>query len=622
MKKWSHDLVLRALVELPEPVGSLVRSFPGIAAVADEPDWLDKWFTDLVEAYATDSAPEDVPITATSADEAEADLSILAKPPVETDVRLLSIEPHYFRGFREIDRPVALQDGLVVVEGRNSSGKTSLSEAMEWVFTGVLSRRSSGQYGHPRELANCITNEFRPDGERTWVELVLSVDDTEMKLRRVLKVDYAAQKASEPESTLTVDGKELGEAEERALLDRLFAGLHPILMQHTLRQFVHDDPTARRQYFERLLQIDELTELISRAVVGNTTIESFKPQGGSPALDAVELLLKSVESDDARSRLQALFSADAASSQEEFRTALVAVAVDSFPDLVGSDATYNECHDALEGAQASAREAELPVLGALRGPIGRTLPDADRLVELQEAAAEARHAFDAAETAAAGLDDAHHAVAKAFDLLAAANLIAVDLSGDQECPICLDPGATLRADRVSEIGSWTPLASALDVARKGLSKRRSELASEVEVLRSSSRGFEVTVPTEADLAEMLKDLEAPIQAAVRASCDAAVEMNAIAQSFAAELEKVNDTHPLDAEALAPFPTCLQQYRERMSHLEDLVGASARQDASYLARERWIAATGTIASLAGEITWIGARKKAQGRLESIRKGRPQ
>ena len=32
---------------------------------------------------------------------------------------------------------------LVVIDGRNSSGKTSLAESLEWLFTGSLSRRES-----------------------------------------------------------------------------------------------------------------------------------------------------------------------------------------------------------------------------------------------------------------------------------------------------------------------------------------------------------------------------------------------------------------------------------------------------------------------------------------------
>ena len=46
-------------------------------------------------------------------------------------------------------------------------------------------------------------------------------------------------------------------------------------MQHTLRDFVQGEPKARREYFERLLRLDELTELIRQAVVTDDRAADF-----------------------------------------------------------------------------------------------------------------------------------------------------------------------------------------------------------------------------------------------------------------------------------------------------------------------------------------------------------
>lgn len=201
MRKWTHDPVMRALVSLPEPVGSLVAAFPGRETVAEQLDWIDNWFLDLTRSYADDTAPEEVQITTSGAAEQGADHSPLAKTPVNTKAQLISIRPHFFRGFRILKTPINLDAGLTVVEGRNSSGKTSISEAIEWVFTGALSRRKSN-YGHPRELANCIANEFRPSKETTWVEICLRLDDKEVRLRRTLLEDYTSKSTSVPKSIL------------------------------------------------------------------------------------------------------------------------------------------------------------------------------------------------------------------------------------------------------------------------------------------------------------------------------------------------------------------------------------------------------------------------------------
>jgi hypothetical protein len=276
---WANDLVLKALQELEEPVGSFIRAFPGRAALSEEPDWLETWFTDLATRFRSGEAPDLKRIAASAAE--KGDLSLLAKEPVDSTLRLIALRPHWFRGFREVAEPICFESDLIVIEGRNSSGKTSISEAIEWVFTGQLSRRTSGEQGHPTELADCIANEFRPVGEKTTVELAVEVDGAMVILERVLRRDYSAIASDSSESELLVDGTVASKEVERKLFERLLSGIHPILMQHNLRRFVHDDPSSRRRYFERLLQIDELTALVEKAVIGSKRVrEISNPRGG------------------------------------------------------------------------------------------------------------------------------------------------------------------------------------------------------------------------------------------------------------------------------------------------------------------------------------------------------
>lgn len=47
-------------------------------------------------------------------------------------------------------------------------------------------------------------------------------------------------------------------------------------MQHTLRDFVQSNPAARRQYFEQLLKLDDLTTMIEKAVIGDTRLREFQ----------------------------------------------------------------------------------------------------------------------------------------------------------------------------------------------------------------------------------------------------------------------------------------------------------------------------------------------------------
>ena len=72
------------------------------------------------------------------------------RPLVSETVFLKRILPHYFRGFRDGSVPIQFDSKLVIIEGRNSQGKTSLVEALEWLLTGSLSRRDSKDWAIQR----------------------------------------------------------------------------------------------------------------------------------------------------------------------------------------------------------------------------------------------------------------------------------------------------------------------------------------------------------------------------------------------------------------------------------------------------------------------------------------
>lgn len=265
-------------------MGQLVRAYPG-AREAEDLTWLDVWFRERVIAHHENSLQANDSLR-------HLDQAVI-HPSRSTGGRvakLKSVRPHYFRGFRTASVPISLDDDFVVIDGPNSSGKTSLAEAIEWLFSGSLSRRDVKDLGNPRELENCIGNQFRPIEEQTWVEVVLAVgeaDSVETRtLKRVLTQDYGTTSTSQCESLLFLDGKELSTEEERNEMDELFAGVPPLLMQHTLRLFVESTPARRREYFERLLRMDELTDLISRAVIGEARFNSLVNANGGTGLNA------------------------------------------------------------------------------------------------------------------------------------------------------------------------------------------------------------------------------------------------------------------------------------------------------------------------------------------------
>ena len=144
-------------------IGGLVQAYTTRDDSGEE--WLESWFTRRTELHFASSIPADEQVTPITL----APTHVL-QPSQRPGLRLVSIRPHYFRGFKALPDPIALTGALVVIEGKNSSGKTSLAEALEFLFRGSLSRREEHGEGNPEELENCIENLLRPKGESTYVE--------------------------------------------------------------------------------------------------------------------------------------------------------------------------------------------------------------------------------------------------------------------------------------------------------------------------------------------------------------------------------------------------------------------------------------------------------------------
>lgn len=143
---------LLPLRKLDHPIAELVGSF-----LTEKDDWkVDDYFKHRTQAFYEDSnLVEREPL---SLDE----IDFRRHNDLTAEVRLVSFQANHFRGFRKQECAIDLRGALVVIDGRNSTGKTSLAEAIEWLLTGKLIRREQLD---AKELEGCISNQFRPDGE-------------------------------------------------------------------------------------------------------------------------------------------------------------------------------------------------------------------------------------------------------------------------------------------------------------------------------------------------------------------------------------------------------------------------------------------------------------------------
>lgn len=160
-------------------------------------------------------------------------------------MRFRSIKIAGLRGFNEA-LTLDLSDPLIIFEGSNGSGKTSLGEAIEWLLFGRTLKRTKGEELSKREYSGCYKNaHFTGD---PFVEA--EVDDTDgrpHKLRRELLGDAA--------SRLTVDGATM--ADLRAFgIDTIYD--RPLILQHTLQDFIFMKPKARYEVLSSMMGLDSL----------------------------------------------------------------------------------------------------------------------------------------------------------------------------------------------------------------------------------------------------------------------------------------------------------------------------------------------------------------------------
>lgn len=530
----SGDPTLTALSLVDGLVADLVRAYPGRGGLNSSPRWLEDWFYRRTESrfVGEEQPPSDAP----SAESIAALMSADARGVRPATIR--SVEPRYFRGFRVLAEPIVFSRGLTVIDGKNSSGKTSLAEALEWLFTGGLVRRSMKDLGNARELANCVGNQFRPAGEETWVEVVFDTADGPLALRRLLVEDYGVTSTAPCTSRLFADGIELNAAAEAALLDELFAGSAPLLMQHTLRLFVHSDPADRRRYFERLLRLDELTQLIEKAVIGAPRLVEFPSPSGSLALRCWEGLKRGLQNSRSKSAARRIEKASLEEIPGGLEELLPSIAMSEFGRLVPGGSTLAAAEARVRKAQRSVREASFPLLDLLRPK--RAVDDAVmaqlRRTALEERLATGREALQMlahVRKAATKITEAQIAIAQATSQLEAAGLIpgsraAVNVGARAEgagnavdadaipCPLCeFGETPTLTRARLDQIRAWQPAREALRLAEQKVDAAAAALLAELRQLVDVRKKLVPALPAEEQWTAAVANAPEPMASAAR-----------------------------------------------------------------------------------------------------------
>ncbi|MDE2857109.1 MAG: AAA family ATPase [Chloroflexota bacterium] len=605
---------LTILSELQHPVADLVRDY-----LATKHDWkVDNWFLRRTNAlFQAERLPlGDLP--------ALDGVSFEINRSMANNVRLLSIHPHFFRGFRRVESVIDVSGDLVVIDGRNSSGKTSLAEAIEWVLTGHLIRR---ELGDPKELSECIANKFKPADEETWVECAVELNDEVFTLKRCLVTDYDSTKNSRCEWRFYVNGRE--ETEPSEILNLLFGGVPPLLMQHTLRKFVLDNPIERRNYFERLLNLDDITSVIQKAVIGDVGRGHFSRPGGGKTLKIWQELEKSVNRTDA-SMFNLLDKADSESISSVICRRLHRIGVEEFS--LESDLTLESMVERLQEFQRSARQGKFSPLEKLRPQ--RTL-DQEAQSQLSgekntlktTELVEALQTYNTALNSTKHLSEAQEVISKAVHALRLSGLIQ-DVEQDQICPICkYREIPTLSKRRVQEVLDWIELG---EVMTKAIKKRDTEFVAMAKIV-NNLKGLrkrlipEIMSQSEWDSATALQieDALERLKNQHEESNESLSRFDELTSELFRKLKSKDDSENIESKLKEIFSlsgvliSSARAYATAFSEFEDTLDKLASTDQIYTARKYWIEVWNTSDELVADLRWENAKVLAQGELERLR-----
>ena len=175
-------------------------------------------------------------------------------------MRLKKFELCGFRSFGPEPQNLAFSSDLAVVWGANSQGKSSLAEALEFLLTGTIVRRTLVASAQD-EFADSLRNAHLPEDAVVYVEAELEAPGgAAYTLRRTLTADFGRKQ--DCSSELTIDGSPATETDLPGLGIVLSQPPlpAPILAQHTLSYLFSARPTERALYFKSLLEVTDLDE--------------------------------------------------------------------------------------------------------------------------------------------------------------------------------------------------------------------------------------------------------------------------------------------------------------------------------------------------------------------------
>lgn len=237
-------------------------------------------------------------------------------------MKIRSITVEGFRGFND-ERTIDLHDRLTLVYAPNSYGKTSISEALEWLLYGTTSKLANADY--KGEYKGSFRNPHMPENQNPMVKVILANSEKNFELQGELVGADGIKRL--------LNGSEVDAWD---FLGPMTSVGRPFILQHSLKDLLHAQPAQRFERFASILGLQHIDEVQSDIVALCTRYDSAIPTEVKELIKKVHALQERVEKTPELSSVAKCFKGKKECS--EIRSAVEAACKSKLPEDTRCDA--------------------------------------------------------------------------------------------------------------------------------------------------------------------------------------------------------------------------------------------------------------------------------------------
>lgn len=164
-------------------------------------------------------------------------------------MKIIKLTIKGFRGFNG-QQTILLDSNVVLIYGLNGSGKSSFTEALEWLFFGEISRQRLSRCRSEYQYEEYLKNLFYSDTGNPFVEIEGAINGKNVKIRKEIAPDG---------EKIFIDDNEYPNLNSLNL--NLESYFRPMLAQTEIKALVDSEQKDRWEQLSSILGQDELTKL-------------------------------------------------------------------------------------------------------------------------------------------------------------------------------------------------------------------------------------------------------------------------------------------------------------------------------------------------------------------------